>query len=138
MIVTDASVWVSFLIPQDDKHAQTVPWMQRVIHTRTRIFAPGLLLIEVGATMARRVGLDEARRTVAMLRRMPYLRLSALDTIAVARSTTVAIDTRLRGADAVYVALAQRLGVPLISWDGEHNTRATALITVYRPDTAPP
>jgi predicted nucleic acid-binding protein len=44
---------------------------------------------------------------------------------------------RCKGADSIYVAVAEHLGVPLISWDGEHNSKATALITMYTPATAP-
>lgn len=67
---------------------------------------------------------------------MPYLRLSSVDAHAVARATQIAIDGKLRGADAVYVALTQRLGVPLVSWDNEHHTRAPVYITGYTPSTA--
>lgn len=136
-MVIDASVWVSFYLPQDANHAATVPFIRRVVQHRMPVFAPGLMLVEVGAALARRVDQDTAQRAVAQLRRLPYLRLSSLDTLGVARATRVAIDCRLRGADAVYVALAQRLVLPLVSWDGEHHTRASGYITMYTPTTAP-
>lgn len=136
-MVIDASVWVSFYLPQDVNHGATVSFIRRVVQNRVLMFAPGLLLVEVGAALARRVDQDAARRAVAQMRRLPYLRLANLDTLGVARATRVAIDCRLRGADAVYVALAQRLVLPLVSWDGEHHTRAGAYITVYIPATAP-
>ncbi len=136
-MVIDASVWVSFYLPQDVNHQATVPFIRQAIQNRVPVFAPGLVLVEVGAALARRVGQDDARRAVAQLRRLPYLRLASLDTLGVARATRAAIDCRLRGADAVYVALAQRLALPLVSWDGEHHTRAGLYITVYTPATAP-
>jgi predicted nucleic acid-binding protein len=43
----------------------------------------------------------------------------------------------MRGADAIYAALASTLGVPLVSWDKEHVERASTRVTVYTPDTAP-
>ena len=135
-MVIDASVWVSFYLPQDANHETTVPFIRRVVQNHVLLFAPGLMLVEVGAALARRVGQDDARRTIAQLRRLSYLRLSSLDTLGVARATRAAIDCRLRGADAVYVALAQRLALPLVSWDDEHHTRAGAYITVYTPATA--
>lgn len=136
-MVIDASVWVSFYLPQDANHGATVPFIRRCVQNRTPVFAPGLLLVEVGAALARRVDQDTARRAVAQLQRLPYLRLASLDTLGVARATRIAIDGRLRGADAVYVALAQRLALPLVSWDNEHQTRAGAYVTVHTPATAP-
>ena len=35
------------------------------------------------------------------------------------------------------VAVADRLGLPLVSWDGEHLERASARIPVYTPADAP-
>lgn len=136
-MVIDASVWVSFYLPQDANHLATVPFIRRIVQNRVPVFAPGLVLVEVGAALARRVDQNTARRALAQLRRLPYLRLSSLDTLGVARATRVAIECRLRGADAVYVALAQRLVLPLVSWDGEHHTRAGAYVMVYTPATAP-
>lgn len=40
---------------------------------------------------------------------------------------------RLRGADAVYVAVAQEYGATLIIWDQELLTRGAAAITVVTP-----
>ncbi len=137
MIVIDASVWISFYLPQDVNHSATVPFMRRIVQGGVPMFAPGLVLVEVGAALARRVGEDNARQAVAHLQRMPYLRLSNLDARAVVRATQIAIDGKLCGTDAVYVALAQRLGLPLVSWDGEHRALAGVYITVYTPSTAP-
>lgn len=135
-MVIDASVWVSFYLPQDTNHPATTPFIRRVVQNRVLVFAPGLILVEIGAALARRVDQDTARRAVAQLRRLPYLRLASLDTLGVARATRTAIDCRLRGADAVYVALAQRLALPLVSWDSEHHTRRCIHYGVYACDSA--
>ena len=47
-----------------------------------------------------------------------------------------AADLPLKGADAIYVALAQYLGIPLVTWDKEHLNRAGALIDVRVPVVA--
>ncbi|MBK7919403.1 MAG: hypothetical protein IPJ94_24720 [Chloroflexi bacterium] len=49
MIVTDASVWVSHLITQEVHHAVSRRWLTAVVHSRSIIAAPALLLAEVGA-----------------------------------------------------------------------------------------
>jgi predicted nucleic acid-binding protein len=49
------------------------------------------------------------------------------------RAARCALDLRLRGADAVYVAVAHSLQVPLITWDREQLTRAAGRIAVRTP-----
>jgi predicted nucleic acid-binding protein len=46
----------------------------------------------------------------------------------------LAANQRLRGADAMYVAIAQGLKIPLVSWDQEQVARASGAITAYMPD----
>jgi predicted nucleic acid-binding protein len=53
------------------------------------------------------------------------------------RTAEVAAAYRLRGADAVYVALAEALHAPLVTWDQEQLTRLADLIPVFTPDSGP-
>ena len=46
----------------------------------------------------------------------------------------LASELRLRGADAVYVAMTHRLGVPLVTWDREQLERAAVRIEARTPD----
>ena len=48
-------------------------------------------------------------------------------------ATRIAIDLGMRGADAMYVALAHKLGAPLVSLDREHVTRAGTYVKVIIP-----
>ena len=43
---------------------------------------------------------------------------------------------RLRGADAVYVALALLMNSPLVTWDKEQLTRAAPIIETLAPAPA--
>jgi predicted nucleic acid-binding protein len=49
-------------------------------------------------------------------------------------AASLAADVRLRGGDAVYVAAARRLDLPLITWDSEQRQRAAGLVVVRAPD----
>jgi predicted nucleic acid-binding protein len=51
-------------------------------------------------------------------------------------SADLAAQLQLGGADALYVALAQRLGIPLITWDREQLQRGLAAVTALTPDDA--
>jgi predicted nucleic acid-binding protein len=53
----------------------------------------------------------------------------------VQKAVDVAINLQLRAGDAIYVALARQLNIPLISWDKEQLQKASTIITTYTPDT---
>jgi predicted nucleic acid-binding protein len=134
MIVTDASIWVSFLIKQDTNHAATKPWLTQVLRDKTAITAPILLLAEVGGAISRRLenpGMGE--KAVNRLLAIPTLRLVDMDHALGIYTSQIAAGYRLRGADALYVAVAVQLKAPLVSWDNEHLKRAPDLVMAYTP-----
>jgi len=137
MIVLDASVWVSWFLPNDTNHAATVPWMRATLIAATPIVLPSLCPVEVGGALARRADDVLARHAVQLILGYPALRIVSVDDTVMHAATDIAIAVRLRGADAVYVAVAEALRLPLISWDMEHTTRAISRIPVFTPDGAP-
>ncbi len=95
---------------------------------------PVLLLVELAGTVSRtRRDPLRARVVVLGLRGLPHLTLVDLDDALAQEAADLATDHRLRGADAVYVALAHQLGIPLITWDREQLTRAAARVAVQTP-----
>ena len=134
MIVADASVWVSAFLPQDVHHAASLQWFRRHIGANEQFVAPILLMVEVGGALVRHAGqVGPARRAIDALRRLPALRWVAMDDHLGISASRLAINLRLRGADAVYVAVAARLNIPLVTWDQEQITRAGGHIRVYTP-----
>lgn len=133
-VVADASVFVSVLLPEDSHHASSRSWLRRHLLEGTVLAAPIFLLTEVGGAIARRTGEpDLGHRAVAQLQRLPVLRIVPVDRRLGLLATELAVDLRLRGADAVYVAVAAELEIPLVSWDDEQRERAAARISVRRP-----
>ena len=126
-MVVDASVWVSRLVPRDLHHAASRDWLAHYMASGGLAIGPMLLLAKVAGAIARVTG-DP---------RLPSLRLAPLDRRLGQAAARLAADLRLRGADAVYVAPAQHLDTPLVTWDGEQLNRTGATITVYTPATAP-
>ncbi len=138
MTVVDASVWVSRLVPHDVHHAASRDWLAGQVTAGRLIVAPVLLLAEVAGAISRRTGRPRlARRAVEDLVRLPGLRLLAVESRLARSAAQVAGDLRLRGADAVYVATARDLGIPLVTWDGEQRERAGRLIAVKTPGASP-
>jgi predicted nucleic acid-binding protein len=123
--VVDASVWVSRLVPADAHHAATVDWFARQEEAASLLVVPALMPAEVAGAIARRTRDGRlARRVVERLLRLPTLRLVTLDRRLAERAAVLAADLGLRGADAPYVAVADRLGLPLVTWDREQRERA--------------
>ncbi len=134
MIVTDASVWLSFLLQQDVHHAVTRSWLTDVLLQKRPMAAPILLLAEVGGAVSRRFGsVEMGEKAINHLLAVPTLRLVAIDHAFAIQTSRIAAWHRLRGADACYVAVAARLNAPLISWDQEHIERTIGLITALTP-----
>jgi predicted nucleic acid-binding protein len=65
------------------------------------------------------------------------MRIIPLDNTLIHLSVNVAANLQLRAADAIYVAVAQRLDIPLVSWDKEQLRKASSLLTTYTPETYP-
>jgi predicted nucleic acid-binding protein len=137
-IVLDASVLVAYVLPMDVHHAASHRYVRDASHTGVQLVAPRLLLAEVGGAVTRRLNNSTLGvSAIARVRALPYLRLVAVTHRLLADAEQLVCRLHLRGADSIYVAVAERLGVPLISWDKDHITRAAQAITVYTPDTAP-
>jgi predicted nucleic acid-binding protein len=137
MIVVDASVWVSLFVANDSHHSASRSWLAGAVKARELIVAPISLLAEVSGAIARRTGQPElGRKAVEHMMHLPALRLVAVDNRLGRLAASTAADCQLRGADALYVAVAQRLNSPLITWDKEQLTRAAALVVTYTPDHA--
>jgi predicted nucleic acid-binding protein len=136
MIVIDASVWVSFFVEEDVHHAVTHAWLTEMLLTAFPLVAPNLLLAEVSGVITRRRN-DTAlgQKVIDRLLAIPTLRLVNADHRLGLEAGRLAATYRLRGADAFYVAVADQLQRPLVSWNREHLTRAADLITVYTPAT---
>jgi predicted nucleic acid-binding protein len=99
------------------------------------VVAPALLLPEVAGAIARRTGEPRlARRAVDAVLRLPGLRLVAVDEALARAGARLAGRLRLRGPDAVYVATAAILRLPLVTWDTEQRERATQVVDVLVPE----
>ena len=57
-----------------------------------------------------------------------------MDVSLVQIAIDVATDLQLRAGDAIYVALAHQLNIPLVSWDKEQLQKASTLVTTYTPE----
>jgi predicted nucleic acid-binding protein len=95
-------------------------------------------LVEVAAAIARRTQqVLLAQQAVQYLTTFGSLQLVTIDSLLIKDAIDAAINSRLRAGDAIHVALAQQLGIPLVSWDNEQLRRAGATVVTYTPDNYP-
>ena len=134
MNVVDASVLVAALYPPDVHHQVSRAWLRRHLRAGGILIAPILLLAEVASAVTRRSG-DRALGQQALDRLLAFqqLRLVPLDPRIGVLAAQLALDLRLRGANAVYVAIAAQLQVPLVTWDREQRERGGQRIVAREP-----
>jgi predicted nucleic acid-binding protein len=131
--VVDASVWVSRILPQDAHHSISQIWLEQHLASDL-VVAPALLLAEVAGAISRRTASPRlARRVTDSLLALPGLQLVAVDSQLGVAAARLAADLRLRGADAIYVALARHLQLTLVTWDDEQAERGGRVVDVQSP-----
>jgi predicted nucleic acid-binding protein len=134
MYTLDASVHVSALNPHEPESVACQALLRLVRQRQLPLVCPTLLPVEVAAAIARRR--DDARRAVALaalVRGWPNQSLVPLDDAVADRATDLAARLRLRGADAVYAAVAQQYGTLLITLDRQQLERLPPEVSVARP-----
>ncbi len=132
-MVTDASLWVNYFLPQNRWHRESREWLGQQLKAGRVLVAPDLLLVEVGGAVSRATGRPElGRRAVRRLRDWPGLEVVSGENLAL-EAALIACDLGLRGADAFYALVARQRTLPLISWDDDQREKAQAIVPVGRP-----
>lgn len=129
-LTVDASVFVAAFRPPDVNHQANFDFIAAVRAAQLPIHCPSLVLPEGAGAVSRTTG-DAllAVRATTEVRRMPDLRLAPLSRVRSRRAAELAAMYQLRGADSVYVAVAEEFGTTLVTWDGEMHTRGASIVT---------
>ncbi len=137
-VVIDTSVWVSRLLPHDQNHQAARTWIDSHILNGGFFVAPMIFVIEVASAIARQTlppnnPQADAHKAVSRLYALPIMRLVPIDQALVDEATDLAADHRIRGADALFVALARQLGIPLVTFDKYQLKQPQAVVVTVRP-----
>jgi predicted nucleic acid-binding protein len=134
MYTIDASVHVSALNPAEADSPASQSFLALVRQQHLPLLCPTLLLAEVAAAVTRVFG-DPGRAIAlaAAVRNLPGQTLVPLDGALADRAAHLAATARLRGADAVYAAVAQQYGTTLVTLDRQQLDRLPAAIRTVRP-----
>jgi predicted nucleic acid-binding protein len=134
VVVLDASVWVSGLLPGDVNHAPAIRWLTRHINNGGYFVAPVLFVIETGAAISRVTqNPTAAHEAVRQIYLNPLISLEPITQDVVDEAADLAVDLTLKTGDALYAAVAKRLQLPLVTLDTDLLTRTAGVITTVRP-----
>jgi predicted nucleic acid-binding protein len=134
MYVVDASVWVARFVERDRFHSASYQWILNTIPAGVPLAGPVLVLPEVAGAVSRMTGdPDEGRRAVRLLSSLPGVTLLPVTEDIAQRASDMASSLRVRGSDAIYMALAEETNMALISWDDDHLERGASVVNVHRP-----
>lgn len=133
----DASVFVNAFNPHEAGHAESLRFLAVIQEHADPVIVPTLLEPEIASAVARASGdgagaLQFARATAAL----PHLTLVSLTTALARQAAELSVGHGLRGADAVYLAVARRYGTTLVSRDDEQSTRGSAIAMCQTPEEA--
>ena len=137
MFTVDASVHVNALNSVEAGSSESQALLERIHRRPWPVYSPTLLLVEVAAAVAR--VLDDTGQGVAMaqgVKGLPGQMWVPLDDALAGEAGWLAAEHRLRGADAVYGAVARRYGTTLVTRDREQLDRLRSVLPVMTPAEA--
>jgi predicted nucleic acid-binding protein len=133
-VIIDASVWVAIFRDNDVHHVVSVRFLETAIAAGQDLHLPNLALAEIAGVIARQTGNSRlASRTLNAVLALPRLQRHDFTDPMADRAAALAASCKLRGADAVYVSLAEALKRPLISLDNEILERSTRVVKARTP-----
>jgi predicted nucleic acid-binding protein len=132
--VIDANIFVAEFKRDEPNSKEAREFLRFMREEGLSLAAPVTLLAEVAGAIARGAGKPlMGERAVSHLLARQELRLMDVDAGLATVAAAIAARQRLRGYDAIYLALADRLSAPLVSLDLEVMRRAPSTITVAPP-----
>ena len=137
MYTIDASVWVNAFDQREPGHLVSRQFLEVLRSQMRPIIVPNVVLVEVAGAISRtRRAPAQAQAFVTALSRLPHVTVRVLDEVCALHALTLAAQHGLRGADAVYAAVAREAGSTLVTLDNEHLTQLVNLLTVCTPAVA--
>jgi predicted nucleic acid-binding protein len=133
-LTVDASVFVAAARMEEIHYPASLRFLLETRAQDTSLFCPILILPECAAAIARPTGdATLGEELVTLIKSIPGLRLIGLDSPLAHRAVQIATRHRLRGADSVYVAVAEAFDATLITWDAEMLKRGADVVKTMTP-----
>jgi predicted nucleic acid-binding protein len=129
-LTIDANVYVSAVTPSESAHASCLELLRLVHQARRLIVTPILVRPEVAAALSQqgRRPADALAYAESILRGA-YVTPAPLGSRLAESAARIAVEHRLRGADAVYAAVALRYDAVLVTNDRQLRDRGATIVT---------
>ncbi|OGO27682.1 MAG: hypothetical protein A2Z16_05435 [Chloroflexi bacterium RBG_16_54_18] len=134
MFTIDASVHINAINPSEAGSTESQAFLSLVRERTLPVVSPTLLLVEVAAAVAR--AFDNPAQGIALsqaLRLLPGHTWIPLDDLLAGEASRLGAEHRLRGADAVYAAVARRYQTTLVTVDRQQLSRLSPILKVQQP-----
>jgi predicted nucleic acid-binding protein len=130
-LTIDSSVIVASLLEQEEEHSRASKIWGEVLAGRAVAIMPYLILVEVVAAIRRRTGDKElALKIKKELLSINAVNFTIIDPEAALEASDLAIETGMRGMDAIVVQTAREYGTSLVTLDKEMISRATGIVKI--------
>lgn len=135
LLCIDASVFVAACCRHEPGHATSRALLAALRDHDVPLIEPAILPVEVAAALGR-TGSNPAmaQEFAEAILALPHLTLVLVDEHLVRRAIAMAIQHKLRGADALYATVSTHYGAHLITLDTEQLKRAPAGVAACKPD----
>lgn len=137
MLTIDASVHLNALNAGEEGSRQSRALLEQVFLRPWPVYSPTFLLVELAGAVARVLNdADRGTEVALSVKNLPGQIWMPLDTVLAEEAARVAAAHRLRGADAVYAAVARRHGAMLVTRDREQLERLPPTVATVTPEEA--
>lgn len=134
MYCIDASVIINSELDGEKFHEHSARLMVKIREKGITIIVPEIILPEISSAISR--GTDDTEKpleSVEELKQIPNIVFIPIDRELTDNASRLAAEYRLRGCDAIYVAVASMFSARLISLDKQQSERAADYIEVATP-----
>lgn len=134
MPVIDASVYVALVNAREPGHDASMSWYRRTIEHQEMILAPNIILAEVAAALTRGLGdAALANQVVGRMQQSAVVTLMPVHHELAELAANIAAEHRVRGCDAIYIALAKQTGEELVTLDHQQLARGGDVVPTRAP-----
>lgn len=133
-VTVDANVFSAHFREADTHHLGTLEFFEYCEAKEVILLAPVIVLSEVAGALARARNHPRfGEVAITRLFSLRSLRLRHIDLAFAETAARLAAKNQLRGADAIYLAVARETKSPLLTWDAELLDRSSAATVVMTP-----